>query len=89
MPRAESVTRNVEVPATVVTGPLISRRRVSIIWKPEEKMSALRGYDEMRAELNREKRGDAEADAPGEEVKRRLPMVLGSKLEISSYAEKQ
>lgn len=42
------------VPETDVTGPLISRRIICVIWQADENMSSLRRYDELRTELNRE-----------------------------------
>lgn len=54
--RGEIVMRNVHVPKTHLAGSLISRRIISVASEGEERINALRGNDERRTELCRERR---------------------------------
>lgn len=60
--RAELVKRRVEVPETHIAGPVISRWVISVIPYGDERISALRRYDELRAERIRTQRTDASPD---------------------------
>lgn len=55
----ELVKREVKVPETYITGPLMLRRIISVIWSGEERMAALQKYDEASLQLGRERRSDS------------------------------
>lgn len=57
--RTGLVRRNLEVPENHPTVSLISRRIISVIWDGKEKVTAIRLYDQLRQELNWERRSEA------------------------------
>lgn len=61
--RAKIVNNWVEVFETHKTSPLIFKRILSIIWNDKKQVNALKKYDELRLELNRERR-ETDVKAP-------------------------
>lgn len=73
----------VEISETHITGPLPSRRIISLILEGDEDSNALRKHDAIRSELNKERRGKIGSDVKHmESAPSQLARVAG--LQISS-----